>query len=73
MGVRRQGKGQGQGHRKGKGKITSVSFRQPLAAEAYMKMLEWITIYSSVRIHFHVSVIGIRGHMGHLKDILGTY
>lgn len=28
--------------------------QQPLAAEAYMKMLEWITIYSSVRIHFHV-------------------
>lgn len=28
--------------------------RQPLAAEAYIKMLEWITIYSTVRIHFHV-------------------
>jgi len=28
--------------------------QQPLVAAHYIKMLEWITIYSSVRIHFHV-------------------
>ena len=27
----------------------------PLSAAHYISMLEWITIYSSVRIHFHVS------------------
>merc|ERR1712062_269023 len=26
----------------------------PLAAAHYITMLEWITIYSSVRIHFHI-------------------
>ena len=28
---------------------------QPLAAAHYITMLEWITIYSSVKLHFHVS------------------
>ena len=30
-------------------------FSNPLAAAHYITMLEWITIYSSVKIHFHVS------------------
>ena len=32
-------------------------YSNPLAAAHFITMLEWITIYSSVRIHFHVSRI----------------
>ena len=36
--------------------LTPDCFSNPLAGAHYITMLEWITIYSSVRIHFHVSL-----------------